>query len=128
MISDPMYQLPKVPIMLTNIIYAPKLKTNLLSVGWMTNINVIFRKHSSTLIYNGQILAHGPKVNNLFTYVALPVPPNAPVLANYSAEPFDISLWDHILSHTSYSMLETMKKLHTAIGFMPKIHHSPIMQ
>ena len=126
-IPDPSYWLPNVPIMLTDIIYAPKLKANLLSVRQMTNSNVsiIFGKHSSTLTYNSQILAHGPKVNNLFTYIALLVPQTTPVLANYFTEPSDIFLWHHRLSHTRYSTLETMKRLHTAIGFMPKVHHGP---
>ena len=68
--ADLSHELPAIPITLTDIIYVPRLKANLLSVGQMTNsnVNVIFRQHSSSLTLNSIILVHGPKVDNLFTY------------------------------------------------------------
>ena len=78
-VSDPSLELPDVPIHLTDVIYAPKLKVNLLSVGRMTssNVNVMFSKYFSSLTLNGSIIAYGPKINNLFTYTALAIPAEA---------------------------------------------------
>ena len=57
--SDPPNDLPNVHITLTNVIYAPKLRANLLSVGRMTtvNVNILFSKYQSMLLLNGRILA-----------------------------------------------------------------------
>jgi Pol polyprotein, beta-barrel domain len=54
--SDPRWDLLDVPITLTDVIYAPKLKSNLLSVGQMTNsnVNVYFGRHLSWLSLNGK--------------------------------------------------------------------------
>ena len=129
-VSDPSLELLDVPITLTNVIYVLKLKANLLLVGRMTNsnVNMIFRKYSSSLALNGVILTHGLKVDNLFTYVALPIPTDRPETVNFSTEHPDITLWHHRLAHTNYSMLDLMRWLHTVEGFFPKIHHSPISQ
>ena len=120
--SDPIHNLPKVSITLTNVIYALKLKANLLLVGRMTssNVDVVFSKHTSSLTHNGKVLAHGPKVNNLSTYVASSATPKPHTSANYSTEPSDLSIWHHRLTHTSYSTLETMKRLDSATSFNPK--------
>ena len=91
-------------------------------------VNVIFSKYISSLTHNSKILAHGPKVNNLFTYVASSATPEPPTSANYSTEPSDLSLWHHRLTHTSYSTLETMKRLNSATGFTPKSQHGPNAQ
>ena len=74
--SDPTFELPDLHITLTNVIYVPSLHANLLSVGRMTNanVNVMFSKNHSTLTLNGQIIARGPKVDNLFVYTASPMP------------------------------------------------------
>ena len=55
---------------MTDIIYVPKLRSNLLSVGRMTNsnVNVQFGKHMSWPIFKGKIIAYGLKENNLYTY------------------------------------------------------------
>jgi gag-polypeptide of LTR copia-type/Pol polyprotein, beta-barrel domain len=47
--SDPRWEVPDVPITLTDVIYVPKLKSNLLSVGRMTNsdVSVYFGKYLS---------------------------------------------------------------------------------
>jgi Pol polyprotein, beta-barrel domain len=65
--SDPQWDLPDIPIMLTDVIYAPKLKSNLLSVGRMTNsnVNVYFGRHLSWFSLNGKVIAYGSKDNNL---------------------------------------------------------------
>ena len=57
--SNPPNDLPDVHIMVTNVIYTPKLHANLLSVGQMTtaNVNVLFSKYQSMLLLNGRILA-----------------------------------------------------------------------
>ena len=129
--SDPTFELPDLHITLTNIIYVPSLHANLLSVGCMTsaNINIMFSKNHSALMLNGQIITHGPKVDNLFVYTTSPMPKNMPETTYYSAtEPADIILWHHQLAHTSYSTLETMQRLRTTDGFMLSIHHGPIAQ
>ena len=116
--------------MLTDVIYAPKLRANLLAVGWMTgsNINVLYRKESLSLTLNGMILVHGPKTNNLFTYVAFSIPKNGPEIARYTAEPSEITIWHYRLAHRSYLTLENMKKLKTVQGFELNIHYRPIPQ
>jgi hypothetical protein len=92
------------------------------------NVNVIFRKCSSSLTYNGTILAHGDKVNNLFTYMAL-TPPRPPTEhARISYEPVEIILMHHRLAHTSYSTIESMRRLNTAKKFSPNVHHGTIPQ
>jgi len=81
---------------------------------------------TTTLIYNGRILAQGEKIDNLFTYTALTMPKEMEQLAYYTAEPADIVLWHHRLAHTGYSTLEAMKRLKTVEGFMPDNHHGLI--
>ena len=131
-ISDPDLGLPSVPITLTNVIYAPNLRSNLLSVGRMTNANVevVFNKDTSYLMHRGHRLAYGSKVGNLFTYLA--ITPNLKTIhrevVHLSAEPAEIILWHHRLSHTNYHTLENMKKLGTALRFTPDVHHGPIPQ
>jgi hypothetical protein len=68
--SDPRWDLPDIPIMLTDVIYAPKLKSNLLSVGRMTNsnVNVYFGRHLSWLSLNGKVIAYRLKDNNLLRW------------------------------------------------------------
>ena len=65
--------IPDMPITLMNIIYVPKLNANLLLVGQMTNANVDvnFSKNHSYLSMDGEILAYGPKISNLFTYTTI---------------------------------------------------------
>ena len=46
-----------------------------------SNVNVFFRKEGSSLTLNSMILAHGPKVNNLFTYIFLSIPKNMSEMA-----------------------------------------------
>ena len=93
-----------------------------------SNVNVIFRKYSSSLTLNGVILTHGQKVDNLFTYIAMPIPADRQEMVNFSAEHPDITLWHHRLAHTSYSMLDSMRRLHTVKSFSPNVHHGPISQ
>ena len=61
------------------------------------------------LTYNS--LAHRPKINNLFNYVASLVSLATPILANYSAEPSDISLWHHMLIGVKLMYLQYNKPL-----------------
>jgi hypothetical protein len=92
------------------------------------NVDVIFRRDSSSMTYNGVLLAHGDKVDNLFTYTAL-IPPKPQIeYAKISYEPAEIILWHHRLAHTSYSTLESMKRLGTAKKFSPNVHHGTTPQ
>ena len=128
-VSDPHWRLEDVPITLTDVIYAPKLKNNLLSVGRMTNSNVSvhFGKHTSWLILNGKILAYGPKENNLYTYVAFPIGSKTET-ADYTSEPSGPTLWHHRLAHTSYHIIDNMRKLQTAENFNPGVHYGTTPQ
>ena len=92
--SDPSYNLVDVHITLTNVIYAPKLHANLLSVRRMTdaNVNMLFSKNQSALSLNGRILARGSKVDNLFTYTALPMLRDATEFAHHSPDPIKMIL------------------------------------
>ena len=122
--SDPRWELDDVHITLTDVIYAPNLRSNLLSVGRMTNsnVNVHFGKHMSWLIFNGKIIAYGPRENNLYTYVAFPTKTET---ADLTSEPSEPTLWHHRLAHTSYHTIDNMKKLQTIENFHPGIHHGP---
>ena len=124
--SNPCWELENVPITLTDIIYAPKLKSNLLSVGRMTgsNVSMHFGKYASWLVLDGKRLAYGPKENNLYTYVAFPIGPKTET-ADYISEPSGPTLWHHRLVHTSYHIIENMRKLQTVENFHPGFHHGP---
>ena len=71
-VSDNTHDLTELPVQLTDVIFVPGLDKNLLSVGRMTNagVDVRFERSGSTLVYNGNVVAHGPKVGNLYTYMA----------------------------------------------------------
>ena len=86
--SNPYWRLKDIPITLTDIIYVPKLKNNLLSVRIMmnSNVSVHFGKYMSWLILDGRILAYGLKENNLYTYVAFPISSRTET-ADYTSEP-----------------------------------------
>ena len=72
-ISDPSFELADVHITLNDVIYVPELHVNSLSFERITdaNIDVLFGKNYSTLYYDDQILARGPKIDGLFTYTAI---------------------------------------------------------
>ena len=65
----------------------------------MTNANVdaIFSRQHSSLLKDDVILAHGPKMGNLFTYTALstPAPTGEGTLYSYSNDPPEPMLWHH---------------------------------
>ena len=48
-VSDPIYDLPDLPVTLIDVIYALKLQANLLSVGRMTNSNLMLRSVKTNL-------------------------------------------------------------------------------
>ena len=125
-ISDPCWGLEDIPITLTDIIYVPKLKSNLLLVGRMTNlnINVHFSKHTSWLIFKGKIIAYGPKENNLYTYIAFPIDPTTKT-ADFTSELSGPTLWHYRLIHMSYHTIDNMRNLQTVENFHPGVHHSP---
>ena len=104
--SDPRWGLKDVPIALTDVIYASKLKSNLLLVGRMTNsnVNVHFGKHTSWLIFKGRIIAYRPKENNLYTYVAFHTDPRTET-TDYTSELSGPTLWHYRLVHTSYHII-----------------------
>ena len=64
------YDMDDVDITLQEVVYAPKLKVNLLSVGRVTNANVdvSFTKDYSFLSMNKTPIAQGVKINNLFAF------------------------------------------------------------
>ena len=128
--SDPTFGLPDILITLTNVIYMPKLQANLLSVGRMTssNVNVIFTKTHSAIVFKGKLLVYTPKINNLFACVVFTETKELANIAKYIDEPARIILWHHRLAHTNYHTLESMKKLNTVKGFNPGAHYGPIDQ
>ena len=67
------FNILNLPITLLEVIYLPKLDANSLSVGQMMNANVdvIFSRQHSSLLKDNDILAHSPKMGNLFTYTTL---------------------------------------------------------
>ena len=117
--SDPTVDLPNLPITLLDVIYVPKLKANLLSVGRMTQagVNIIFYKDHSNLLLDRYIVAHGEKKCNLYTYHTLSEPARPDEHANSANITPDPILWHHRLAHTSYSTLEKMGRVQSALGF-----------
>jgi hypothetical protein len=95
--SNPQWEREDVPIPLVDI-YGPKLKSNLLLVGRMTNSNISihFGKVLSWLVLNGKMLVYGSKENNLYTYVAFPIEPKDETI-DFASSP---TLWHHRLIHT----------------------------
>jgi len=112
--SDPSLNIPDLPLKLVEVIYVPNLNANLLSVGKMTNANVdvIFSKDSSSLTMDDVTLARGPKIHNLFTFMARPTEETI----KYSPDTMDINLWHHRLTHMSHSTIERMARENTVIG------------
>ena len=104
----------------------PKLKSNPLLVGRMTNsnINVHFGKHTLWLIFKGKIIAYRPKENSLYTYVTFPTDPRTET-ADFTSELSGPTLWHHRLVHTSYHTLDNMRILQMVENFHPGIHHGP---
>jgi Pol polyprotein, beta-barrel domain len=116
--NDTYMRLPPLELTLHNVIFVPKLNPNLLSVGRMTtaNVNVVFSRSDTSLLINGEFIAKGTKINNLFAYMAQPSPESA----SYLSEPNELTLWHHRLAHAASSTLEKMGSLEMAIGF-PRI-------
>ena len=112
--------IPDMPITLMNVIYVPKLNANLLLVGQMTNANidVNFSKNHSYLSMDGEILAYGPKISNLFTYTTI-CTSKENNSALYATGPSGSLLWHHRLAHMNYHMIEKMAKEDVIIGFSP---------
>ena len=112
--------IPNMPITLINVIYVPKLNANLLSVGRMTNANVDvnFSKNHSYLSLDGEILAYGPKLSNLFTYTAICTSKETNT-ALHASGPSESMLWHHRLAHTNYQTIDRMAKQDLAVGFSP---------
>lgn len=98
--SDVHLHIPPLALTLQNVIFVPKLNANLLLVGRMTSasVNVTFSKLHTTMVMNGQTIARGTKINNLFTYTALPLPTTThtdiPITDTtfYTKEPNDIEI------------------------------------
>jgi hypothetical protein len=118
-LSKAMYMsLQLVVLTLQNMIFAPKLDANLLSVGHMTSSNddMVFSKSNTSLLLDGEIITRGKKINNLFTYMALSPLQVTKGAANYYGEPNSLTLWHHRLAHTAPLMIERMWKMETAEG------------
>ena len=116
-------------VMLMNVIYVPRLKINLLSVGWMTStgIDVVFNKNYSMLSVKDTPLARGSKVNNLFVFEAVTSIPFSEQVT-YSSELTEVSIWHHRLGHASYTMIERMSKAGTVTGLPSNIIMGPTTQ
>ena len=110
--SDPKLNLPDLPITLQEVIYIPNLQANLLSVGRMTNANVElkFGKQYISLSKDGITLAHGFKVQNVFTFDATSNLQHAYMLNNIH-DTTRATLWHQRMCHTNYKTLDIMSKL-----------------
>lgn len=139
------YDMDDIDIMLQEVMYALKLKVNLLSVGRVTNANVdvSFTKDYSFLSMNNTPIAQGVKVNNLFAFrTKMDEPLNYDSIESsmkdhdgsimnyvYSAyTPSEATIWHHRLAHASYTTISRMTKLNTAIGLPQKINPEDISQ
>src|SRR3977135_125677 len=133
--SDNSTGLQDVALTLKDVIYAPKLNANLLSVGRMTNANVdvMFSKEFSALSLDGEIIARGPKINILFVYTARSIPSSGSIppvfeTASFVSEPTDITLWHHRLAHTGHSTIEKMVRQLSVEGLDVDISTPPLSQ
>ena len=117
------FEVPDLPITLMNVIYVPKLNANLFSVGHMTNANVDvnFSKNYSYLSMDQEILAYGPKINNLFVYTTISTS-KSPCEQTYHAEVPNAMLWHHRLAHTNINSIEKMFRLHIVNGVPPYLN------
>ena len=82
------------------------------------NVDVNFSKNHSYLSMDGEILAYGPKISNLFTYMTI-CTSKEDNGALYATGPSESLLWHHRLAHTNYHPIEKMAKEDIAIGFSP---------
>jgi Pol polyprotein, beta-barrel domain/GAG-pre-integrase domain len=116
--SDTHMSLQPVALTLQNVIFIPKLNVNLLSVGRMTSadVDVMFSKTNTSLLLDGDIIARGKSINNLFAYMALSPLQVTKEAANYHGELNSLTLWHHRLSHIAPSTIERMWKMETAEG------------
>jgi hypothetical protein len=69
---------------------------------------------------NGEILAYGPKISNLFTYTTI-CTSKEDHNALSATGPSESVLWHHRLAHTNYHTIDKMAKQDLAIGFSPII-------
>ena len=115
--------LDDVSVTLLEVVYVPKLKVNLLSVGRITsaNIDVSFSKMHSTLSMDGALITQGSKINNLFAFQAISST-EVTETAHHASETSTASLWHHRLAHTSYSTLGKMARMKTALGLPANIN------
>jgi hypothetical protein len=75
------------------------------------NVDVAFGKDNTSLWMDGEMIAKGTKINNLFAYLAQPTIDPKPEKAAYSNEPNDLTLWHHRLAHAGASTIEKMVKM-----------------
>ena len=83
-----------------------------------TNVDVNFSKNHLYLSMDGEILAYGSKISNLFTYTTI-CTSKEDNSALYATGPSKLLLWHHRLAHTNYHTIEKMAKEDIAIGFSP---------
>ena len=88
--------LDDISVTLLEVVYIPKLKVNLLSVGRITsaNIDVLFSKMHLTLSMDRAPIAQGSKINNLFAFQAISST-EVTETAHYASEMSTVSLWHH---------------------------------
>jgi Integrase core domain len=92
-----------------------------------SNISVHFGKVLTWLVLNGKIIAFGEKENNLYTYISFPIEIEDETV-DLVLEPSGPTLCHHRLVHTSYHVIENMRKLQMAEKFQPGVHHGSIPQ
>ena len=72
-----------------------------------TNVQVTFSKDHTLLIFKGEIIAQGSKINNLFAYNIQPIIEHkTEEKMHYSNESNELTLWHHRLGHIGLSTIE----------------------
>ena len=80
------------------------------------NIQVTFSREHTTLIFKGEIIDQGSKINNLFTYNAQPILEHQnEEKTHYSNELNELTLWHHRLGYIGLSTTKKMVKVKISI-------------
>ena len=83
------------------------------------NVQVTFSKDHTSLIFKGEIIAQGSKINNLFAYNAQPIIEHkTEEKIHNSNDSNELTLWHHRLGHIGLSTIEKMVRLKTSIDLL----------
>ena len=91
------------------------------------NVDVNFSKRYSYLSIGHEILAYGPKINNLFAYTMIAQPKHTDEHSYYS-KLSESTLWHHRLAHTNYQTIERMSRLNSVKGIPKDLEAEPSHQ